>query len=608
MIAIGNYIKKGNTGISNSYWTTRFPSDLIATTISGTQVDLSWTNNGTADYTGHKIYYSTDNITFTLKATIAIIGTTYSVTGLTAGTLYYFYIKAYKGGSVSAATNTDSSLTTQTVVDADGNTYTLVSIGGQVFIVENLKTTKYNDDSSIPTGLSDANWALEDGTPGHDGAFAQVNNDAGNKASYGLLYNWYAVNNSKGIAPSGFHVFSNDEFTRLATWVGGTYPVGGIQALAGEHLREAPTARWDSGAFNGDNTSGFTAVGTGYRDSAGAYQIFRIYNLIWSATAHNATDGKEVVMGNDSKQVQQSNVSKKTGCAVRCIENTKFSDNLLEDIASSLTAYGEPTALVSDDGNQIDLWFMALVTGVVNIYYSYSTDGLTFSVPTITNVPAGYKRHHILKSGSTYYLYAVTGDTSMHLFTGTNKTTFTDQGEVLTVGAAGAWDSEYIANMFVWKEDSNWYMLYDGHKNGVTPWKQGLATASAASGPWTKYASNPVFAGVLDCDANIEIPRVNNEIIKHNGKYYAYYMAGNTDINGHVSRAYSTDLHTWTLEGPISTNRKIHTSTWSYGDECLVQFQGKSYLFWSASNQVDTSHIDVGVDNRPLVGLLALNP
>ncbi len=272
----------------------------------------------------------------------------------------------------------------------------------------------------------------------------------------------------------------------------------------------------------------------------------------------------------------------------------RFQDAFIENITMS-----EPTALVSDDGNQIDLWANGSTGGVVNIHYSYSTDGLTFSTPVATDIPVGFMRCHILKDDSNYYLYASHNGNSIHLFTSTNKINFTNQGEVIGSGASAE-------NSFVWKEGSNWYMLYE-YSAGI--WVIGLATASAPEGPWTKYEGNPVCSGLVMA-SNPEIPRVNNNIIKHNGLYYMYFHSqpSPTGSDSHILRAYSFDLHTWIIEGIILDIRKIHSAAWDYGDVCLVEFKGKSYLFWSPTDQVSQSHIDVGIDNRSLAEMLTLYP
>ena len=85
-----------NSGSSLSYWESRYPSGLIATVISSTQIDLSWTNNGTVDYDGVSIEQSTDGVTYAEATTVAAGATSKSITGLTAGTLYYYRIRYYK--------------------------------------------------------------------------------------------------------------------------------------------------------------------------------------------------------------------------------------------------------------------------------------------------------------------------------------------------------------------------------------------------------------------------------------------------------------------------------------------------------------------------------
>jgi hypothetical protein len=79
-----------------TYWSTRFPTLLIATVISSTQIDLSWTNNGTTNYTGVSIERSTDGVTYAEIDTTVVGATTYSDTTCLAGTLYYYRVRYYK--------------------------------------------------------------------------------------------------------------------------------------------------------------------------------------------------------------------------------------------------------------------------------------------------------------------------------------------------------------------------------------------------------------------------------------------------------------------------------------------------------------------------------
>lgn len=90
----------------NRYWGARSISSFVATAISDTEIDLTWVNVGTTDYTGHKIYISTDNITYNLAYTIASITTAKSATGLTADTQYYFRIRPYNATDEGAGSGT----------------------------------------------------------------------------------------------------------------------------------------------------------------------------------------------------------------------------------------------------------------------------------------------------------------------------------------------------------------------------------------------------------------------------------------------------------------------------------------------------------------------
>ena len=109
---MGHRLGIGNIDLRNvrpfnwsAYWANRYPSDLWGEVASETSLTLYWINNGTLDYTGHKVYISTDKITFTLNKTITSIGTSTTVTGLTAGARYYFYIIAYKDTHESGISN-----------------------------------------------------------------------------------------------------------------------------------------------------------------------------------------------------------------------------------------------------------------------------------------------------------------------------------------------------------------------------------------------------------------------------------------------------------------------------------------------------------------------
>ena len=161
------------------------------------------------------------------------------------------------------------------LTDIDGNAYKAIKIGNQVWMYENLKTTKLNDGTAIPLVTTSAAWGNLT-TPG----YCWYNNDeASNKNVYGALYNWYTINTGK-LCPAGWHVPTVAEWTTLTTFLGG-------ESVAGGKLKETGIAHWKSPNTGASNETGFTALPGGFRDFDGVFA--QIYNsgCWWSATEYN---------------------------------------------------------------------------------------------------------------------------------------------------------------------------------------------------------------------------------------------------------------------------------------------------------------------------------
>jgi uncharacterized protein (TIGR02145 family) len=158
-------------------------------------------------------------------------------------------------------------------IDIDGNVYETVQIGEQVWMAENLKVTHYNDGSEIPTGHSDSEWAeLE------TDAYAMYEDDPSNADIYGNLYNWYAVDDDRGVCPDGWHVPSDGEWTVLTDYLGG-------QSLAGGKMKEAGFDHWNSPNTGATNESGFTALPAGLRfPISGSYDEMGDHGRFWSSS------------------------------------------------------------------------------------------------------------------------------------------------------------------------------------------------------------------------------------------------------------------------------------------------------------------------------------
>jgi len=154
-----------------------------------------------------------------------------------------------------------------TVKDIDGNVYNTVVIGTQVWMKENLKTTKYNDGTSIPNMNQWVNLTT--------GAYSWYDNDAATyKTPYGALYNWYAVGTGK-LCPTEWHVPSFEEWISLRNFLGGVKEAGG-------KMKETGTDHWKKSNKKASNESGFTALPGGYRDALGFHGLGK-YAFFWSS-------------------------------------------------------------------------------------------------------------------------------------------------------------------------------------------------------------------------------------------------------------------------------------------------------------------------------------
>ena len=161
-----------------------------------------------------------------------------------------------------------------TVTDQDGNVYNTITIGTQTWMAENLRTTKYRNGVSVPEVTDNAEWLST-----IEGAYCNYHNSSNSDtiATFGRLYNWYAVSDSQNIAPVGWHVPSDEEWTTLITYLGGA-------ALAGEKLKETGISHWFQNPY-ASNESGFTGLPAGYRHTAeGRFVGLGLITFWWSST------------------------------------------------------------------------------------------------------------------------------------------------------------------------------------------------------------------------------------------------------------------------------------------------------------------------------------
>ncbi len=211
----------------------------------------------------------------------------------------------------SSTANFNTSKEYGTVADRDGNAYRTISIGNQTWMAENLRTTTYRNGDDIRNVQTNSDWV-----PLTEGGYASYNNtdDKDEIATYGLLYNWYAVSDSRNIAPEGWHVASKADWDELIAEVGGV-------AIAGQRLKEAGTTHWNAGTA-GNNSSGFTALPSGRREFGdGSFLNINFNGFWWSATPNGADFAFYYQMNFDSNSIIPANFLKNYGFAVRCVKD-----------------------------------------------------------------------------------------------------------------------------------------------------------------------------------------------------------------------------------------------------------------------------------------------
>ena len=214
----------------------------------------------------------------------------------------------------------DSNVCPSTVVDVEGNIYNTVLIGAQCWMKENLKTTHYKNGTPIQTGLSDTAWIITT-----TGAYADYNNDISNSVVYGRLYNWYAVADSAGLCPAGWHVPEEGEWNILVKSIDANADTTCIacyqSTIAGGAMKEIGTTHWAIPNAGATNSSGFTGLPGGYRYYNGAYNVVGNFGDWWSATQFSATDAYFRNLYYFNSDVGRYFNLKTNGFSVRCVKD-----------------------------------------------------------------------------------------------------------------------------------------------------------------------------------------------------------------------------------------------------------------------------------------------
>jgi uncharacterized protein (TIGR02145 family) len=195
--------------------------------------------------------------------------------------------------------------------DAEGNVYKTIVINNKEWMAENLRTKKYSNGDNIPYVTQDLTW---NGL--NTGAYCYYNNDSLNECPYGMLYNGYAVTDSRNVCPIGWHVPTMNERDSLIDYLASN----GAPGLPGTQLKSKGTFYWTA-PNGGNNAVGFSALPAGYRAFSGEYFQLTLKAFFWTSTSYTSTHAYEFDLTNTGGSVSDSVGKKLLGYSVRCIKD-----------------------------------------------------------------------------------------------------------------------------------------------------------------------------------------------------------------------------------------------------------------------------------------------
>jgi len=332
----------------------------------------------------------------------------------------------------SSITLNAAAVNSASVTDINGNIYPTVNIGSQSWMQKNLNVSKYKNGDIIPQVTNATQWAALT-----TGAWCWYNNDSATyAATYGKLYNWYAVNDPRGLAPEGWHVPSETEWNKFVTYldpIADTTCLGGCnQSLtAGGYMKT--TTLWTTPNTGATNSSGFSSIPSGVRSFEGLFNSIGGVNILWSTTEFDISSVWYHYLYYINSNLYRFNADKKNGFSVRALRNTP----------TYLWSTGATTPSISVSPTLTTKYYCTVSDGV-----NTCKDSVTVTVSTITTnlITADT----IKVCGTSTTISATTGLTNYAWSNGANtaSTTVTSSGWykcTVSNGACTAVDSVYVS-------------------------------------------------------------------------------------------------------------------------------------------------------------------
>jgi uncharacterized protein (TIGR02145 family) len=255
---------------------------------------VCWSLHGNPTLVDENINFGSGNGPFNAK-----------ISGLSKGLVYY--VRAFASNSKGIGYSEQKSVKVGAVTDIDGNEYDVVSINGKTWLASNLRVTRYSNGDPIPLVMASNAWKNLT-----SGGYCYVNDNEATSGAYGLLYNWYAAFDARGICPKGFRAVIRYDYKSLTNGSAGS----------GGALKSTGLAYWLPPNVDASNSTGFSARGTGYRDDQGIYHSFNEQTLFWDIDLFQTTSQAyyAMLLNNSGDFLTEFDTKDKNyGICVRCL-------------------------------------------------------------------------------------------------------------------------------------------------------------------------------------------------------------------------------------------------------------------------------------------------
>ena len=309
-----------------------------------------------------------------------------------------------------------------TATDIDGNIYKTIQVGSQIWMAENLKTSKYSDGTPIPNITDNNSWiGLK------NGAYCIYNNTT-NDCPYGKLYNWYAVNDKRGICPQGWRVPTDADYFTLLNLLGG-------MQLSGGKMKSTGTAFWKTPNVGAINSSGFSSLPGGARNDEGRFVEAGNIGSWWTRTDYGSNTGAMLYQGYWSDSTFGGGSNKNRGFSVRCVKDTSVQNNINSGLVAFYPFNGNANDESGNGNNGIVNGASLTADRFGNGNKAYNFDGINDNIKTSnitfgggqfysisfwvnlnTSYASGFPQHYILDNGTVSNFIAINTDFNQTAF------------------------------------------------------------------------------------------------------------------------------------------------------------------------------------------------